>query len=94
MPKYSDESIKKHPWLYKYDDRSTGKTCQEAGHRWRWAYRSAKTGYGFVKVCKRRGCSVIEVISGKFDDNGHWEQLKKTRYSDKTFPAQEDIRSD
>lgn len=89
MPQYSDDSLKKHPWLRKFDDRRPKKVCAVDGHRWRWVYKHGKDGYGFVKVCKRRHCSVIEAISGTFDKNGHWTQTKKVRYSDKTFPADE-----
>jgi hypothetical protein len=86
MPIYSTESIKKYPWLYKYDDRSLKKRCFETGHRFKILVSRVKRNLSFVKVCKRTGCNVIESISGSFDKNGHWEPVKRSRYTNSSLP--------
>lgn len=50
--KYTDESLKKYPWLWKFDERRKTR-CYEVGHRFRWFHKHyAKIDY-YIGVCKK-----------------------------------------
>lgn len=67
MPIYKHSSLQKHPWLWKYDSRRSGR-CSLIGHRFKWFHYEFKSYHGFFGTCKK--CLHVAMYKLSVDRDG------------------------
>jgi hypothetical protein len=75
MPIYQEASLKKYPWLWRYDLRRKTHSCYKRGHRLRWNQIRKKKDiilFGLCRYCDR--CRFLHIA---FDQFNQIKDIKK-----------------
>lgn len=75
MPLYKQSSLRKYPWLWRYDVRRKGMDCHRVGHRYRWFRIKKSTDQTFFGLCYR--CDKVRLLTLKLDQFGDVVDIRK-----------------